>query len=378
MTKLTVPVPGVDRYRTGKPQKPNQAAAAQRQTILPQPPGISPMPRAPLRPQRDGETPVPARVPDPTPHPAPAAPRATTSNAVPRINPAAPASPAPLPPPNTSTPRPATSNAVPRTIPAAPNPASPAPVPAKANPATAGASVLTLEQFLQRYRDLPEKTAALGYCDDQLPVLFDFTQATAGPLLILGDHGCGKTNLLRVLLASAARANPPHQFKYLILGARPDEYGDLAEEGQKAKHCIELLGTYDRQAQRAIVRMAALAEERYNQYRADPPALLVIDDMKFLTTADTDVRLNFEWLVKHGPGVRVWPVVALQTEDALDMGRWTAHFRTRILGTMPEKAANRLGMYPGLAAARLERGKQFGVHVNDSWMRFWAPLANKI
>ncbi len=343
MTKLTYPAPGLDSYRQGKPQEPNRPAITQKQTILPQPAGARPMPHAPLRPLRTSPAPAASPVLSPVASPAPAIPPAARPSA---------AAPRPTPTP------------------------TPTVVVARPNPTPAGISVLNLEQFLQRYRDLPEQTAALGYCDDKLPVLFDFTQASAGPLLILGDHGAGKTNLLRVLLSSAARNSAPHQFKYLIIGSHPEEYASLTEEGKSAKHCLDLLGTYDQQAHKAIVRMAALAEERYNHQRVDPPALVVIDDMKFLTNADTDVRLNFEWLVKHGPAVRVWPVVALQTEAALDMGRWTAHFRTRIIGKMPERAANRLGMYTGLNANALENGKQFGVYVNQSWMRFWAPNAN--
>ncbi len=346
MTKLTYPVPGIDSYRKDNPQEQKRAVTPQRQTYIRQPGENRPMPRAPLRSNQPDRTPV--RTSSSTPAPAP-----TTAPV---------ASPAP--------------STAPRAIPSAAPVTASVPRPfVAAIPTNNGPTVLGLEQFLQRYSDLPEQTAALGYCDDKLPVLFDFTQASAGPLLILGDHGSGKTNLLRVLLSSAAHANAPHQFKYMIIAAHPDEYGTLAEEDIKARHCIDLLGTYDQQAHKAIVRMATLAEERYNHHRVDPPALVVIDDMKFITTADTDVRLNFEWLVKHGPAVHVWPVVALQTESALDMGRWTAHFRTRVIGRMPEKAANRLGMYTGLNANDLHNGKQFGVHVDQTWMRFWVPFA---
>ncbi len=336
MTKLIYPVPGLDSYHKGKPEDKQQTAIPPRKTIVPLPTGTRPASRAPLRTQRTAPAPpAPSRTPLP-PAKSPAAPTTVpspTTSILPSIN-------------------------SPRHIPAPP-----------------GYNALNLEQFLHRYSDLPPHTAALGYCDDKLPVLFDFTQTSAGPLLILGDHRSGKTNLLRVLLTSAARTSNPQAFKYLIIGSNPDEYASLAGDGAKAKHCLDLLGTYDQQAPKAIVRMAALAEERYNQQRVDPPTVVVIDDLKFITNADTDVRLNFEWLVQHGPAVRVWPVVALQTEAALDMGRWTARFRTRIIGKMPEKAANRLGMYSGSNAGALQAGKQFGVYVNQDWMRFWVPFA---
>jgi hypothetical protein len=240
-------------------------------------------------------------------------------------------------------------------------------------PALSRRNVLPIDEFLQRY-PLPSRTAALGYCDNGLPMLFDLTDARTGPLLVLGDREAGKSNLVRVLLRSAAHFNPPADFQYLLITSRPDEYAALAAAGKQSGHCLGSYGTYDQDAAIQIIRMAAMAEERYNSQRPSPAVVIVFDDLRFATGLDCDTRLNFEWLLKHGPPVQIWPVAVQSTQAALDMGRWTTQFRTRLIGNMPEKAAHRLSMYAGLRSDQIMAGNQFGIHIHDTWLRFWVPV----
>jgi hypothetical protein len=234
-------------------------------------------------------------------------------------------------------------------------------------------SLLTTTQFIQRY-PLPPRTAALGYCSDGLPMLFDLTDPRTGPVLVLGDSDTGKSNLVRVLLGSATHFNTPRDFQYLLLTSRPDEYNVLSGHGKKSGHCLGSFGTYDQEAGKQIIRMASMAEERYNNQQPAPAIIVVLDDLRFASGLDCDTRLNFEWLLKHGPPVQIWPVAVLPTQTALDMGRWTSQFRTRLIGKMPERAAHRLSMYDGLRSSQILAGKQFGIHIHDKWLHFWVPV----
>ncbi|HSV86025.1 MAG TPA: FtsK/SpoIIIE domain-containing protein [Levilinea sp.] len=240
-------------------------------------------------------------------------------------------------------------------------------------PVPSGRGALAIDEFLQRY-PLPPRTAALGYCDNGLPMLFDLADPRAGPIMVLGDSESGKSNLVRVLLSSAAHFSTPHDFQYLLFAAHPDEYAGLCETGKQSGHCLGCLGTYDQDACKGIIRMASMAEERYNSDRPAPAIVIVFDDLCFATGLDIDTRLNFEWLLKHGPPVQIWPVALLTTQAALDMGRWTSQFRTRLIGNMPQKAAHRLSMYEGLQSDQILAGKQFGIHIHNSWLRFWVPV----
>jgi hypothetical protein len=233
-------------------------------------------------------------------------------------------------------------------------------------------SVLPMDEFIKRY-PLPPRTAALGYCDNGLPMLFDLTDPRTGPILVLGDSEAGKSNLVRVLLHSAIHFNTPEDFQFLLITSRPSEYTLLSEPGKKSGHCLGSFGTYDQDAGKQIIRMASMAEERYNYQRPEPAVVIIFDDLRFAPGLDCDTRLNFEWLLKHGPPVQIWPVAVQTTQAALDMGRWTSQFRTRLIGNMPERAAHRLCMYNGLRSDQIMAGKQFGIHIHNTWLHFWVP-----
>jgi len=233
-------------------------------------------------------------------------------------------------------------------------------------------SVLPVGEFIQRYA-LPQRTAALGYCDDGLPMLFDLTDPRSGPVLILGDSEAGKSNLAQVLLRTAAHFTPPQDFQYLLITTRPNEYAALSESGKKSGHCLGSFGTYDQVIASEIIRMASLAEQRYNRDGPEPAVVILFDDLRFASGLDCDTRLNFEWLLKHGPPVQIWPVAVLATQAALDMGRWTSQFRTRLIGKMPARAAHRLSMYDGLQSDQILAGRQFAIHIHNTWLRFWVP-----
>jgi hypothetical protein len=243
----------------------------------------------------------------------------------------------------------------------------------KRAPAPSGRNVMNMEQFIQRY-PLPPRTAALGYCEDGLPMLFDLSDARTGPLLVLGDSEAGKSNLVRVILSSATHFNRPSDFQYLLITSRPDEYQGLVERDTQSGHCLGSYAANDQEVGKQLIDMASMAEERYNSQEPAPAVVIVLDDLRFAPGLDCDTRLNFEWLLKHGPPVQIWPVAALTTQAALDMGRWISQFRTRLIGKMPERAAHRLSMYAGLRSSQMMAGRQFGIHIYDHWLRFWVPV----
>lgn len=239
-------------------------------------------------------------------------------------------------------------------------------------PARLQQDTLAMGEFLQRY-PLPPRTAAIGYCDNGLPMLFDLADARTGPLLVLGDSASGKSNLARVLLASAIHNNPPQDFQYLLIADRPDEYAGLSDGAKQSGHCLGCYATSDQDTSQAIINVASIAEERYNSDRPAPAMIVVMDDLRFTPGLDIDTRLNFEWLLKHGPPVQIWPVALLATQAALDMGRWISHFRTRLIGNMPQKAAHRLSLHEGIRSDQMLAGKQFCLYIHNSWLCFWTP-----
>lgn len=247
------------------------------------------------------------------------------------------------------------------------------PRPAPTDPGLLGTQ-LSVAQFLRRVGRLPAKTAAVGLCEDGLPVLFDLSDARTGPLLITGEEGSGKTRLLQNLLRTLVNANAASTVQYLIIAARPEEYDTLAGQGLRTGHCQGLYGPDEPEAAEAILRLAELAEKRYQERRPAPAILLVIDGLESITAFEEGIASNFEWLVKNGPAVQVWPVGALSTAAALTMKPWIRYFRTRLVGHMPGNAAERLGLPPQAAVETLQNGRQFTVRVGGKWLKFWLPL----
>jgi hypothetical protein len=231
---------------------------------------------------------------------------------------------------------------------------------------------VTLEQFLKANAGLPPRTAAFGVCPDGLPVLFDLTDGRSGPILVTGDPGCGKTTLMRVLLKSASAFNAAHEVKFIVLTPKPQEFEDVANQGTRSGHCLGVHKDDSLPAEEWIFRMSALVERRLSSRQFNPPVLMVIDDLQFVNRAGADVRLNLEWILKHGPSVQIWPVVSLPTDAAAKMGRWTQHFHTRMIGKMSNAAAEHLGSLPGLEAEHLDV-LQLAVVIQDHWLQFRLP-----
>jgi hypothetical protein len=234
-------------------------------------------------------------------------------------------------------------------------------------------SGLTVEQILERYTHIPAQTIILGICEDGLPVLFDLMDDHPGPLLITGDAGCGKTMLMQNMVKIAVSLNSPFEVKYATITSNPEEWSGFLGNDSRS-HCFASHADYDENAGNTIMRLAEIAEQRRCGREEGPAILLMIDDLRFIAKADFDVRLNFEWLLKSGPSLQIWPVVSLPTAAAMEMSRVVSYFRTRIIGKMPAGTRTKLTLYDGLSTENLQTGKQFAVRVQDDWLKFWLPV----
>ncbi len=233
---------------------------------------------------------------------------------------------------------------------------------------------MNLAQFLLRFNRLPKLTLPIGINEEGNPVLFDLKDPRPGPILVLGDAPDGSTNFLR-LLASAIDANEDAaDIKFMVISSQPERWNEWIGALKVPECCLGALSSADGEADEWVIRLAERVEQRLNGRRMNGPILFMIDNFDFITHADTDVRLNFEWLCSNGPEAQIWPVFTLPTLQALEMGRWIRYFRTRVIGKIANPAAARLSIYSGLDTGEFDSERQFAIRVQDRWLNFWLPI----
>ncbi len=226
----------------------------------------------------------------------------------------------------------------------------------------------SLDQLLMRTGPLPPYTALLGLCADGRPYLFDLRNPKPGSILISGGGLCGKTALLKTVLASAARLNPPEKVKFGVLSARPEEWDDFLT----GRHCLGVLPVGAEGAGALIEDLANLCLRRManpDANRPEPVLVLAIDDLPALQRAQPGESMeSLAWLAECGPGCGIW-VLATRCagQNPPEPGE---SFHTRIFGQYAQEEG-----LPGAGfdIPDLEPG-QFALPSARGWLRFWSPM----
>jgi hypothetical protein len=262
-------------------------------------------------------------------------------------------------------------------------PANPFSRPAAAAPAVSPSAVPAaggeegapeLGSVLERLANLPAQTAILGVCDDRLPVLLDLSDPAPGAILVASDDDTLRLRLLRTLLQTAAALNSPRSVQFLVLSSAPEVWRAWLDHLDIARHCLGVDGLLEGSADRWLLKLSNWADQRRTGSNG-PAVILVVDDLAAVPKMEYDARVNFDWLVKEGPAVRIWPVSALAVEDAPELVRWVRLFKTRILGPAADPALYRqLASVDEQEGAALVDETQFAVRINENWLKFRIPV----
>jgi hypothetical protein len=226
----------------------------------------------------------------------------------------------------------------------------------------------TLETVLMK--DPPEFSALLGLCEDGLPFLLDLTNPAPGAILLTAGAASGKTELIRSLLVSASRMNPPERVAFSVIAAQPEEYLDLGQ----LEHCQEVFPVEDPAVDGLIADLVALVEARKRDGPQGPALILAIDDLAaLLPFLEEQAFSSLYWLIRHGPRYRVWTLAALPSAQVNQIEpRYLTAFRTRLFGHMlDERLARTLANDDDLATRDLVRGSQFFIPYDGDWLRCW-------
>ena len=225
----------------------------------------------------------------------------------------------------------------------------------------------TLSEILEEIGPLPREALLLGIASDGLPILLNLYDSHPGPILVLGDSGAGKTNLLQTVARSAASTHDPNHLQYGVITTHVEEWEGM----EQTPHNVGVFPVDHPNAQDLILSLASWAHTNKNTRQS---VLLLVDGLEEVANLDSDAVQNFRWLLLRGPARRVWPIIALRAEGHEQVVSWLQNFRTRIFGQITdEHLARALGADKIAALNQLEPRIQFSLPENGNWLRFWLP-----
>lgn len=224
----------------------------------------------------------------------------------------------------------------------------------------------SLNQALSEFGEMPSEAMFMGVASDGLPMLLNLHDAVPGPLLVLGDAGAGKTNLLQVIAHSAGMMHQPSNLQFGVVTNHPGEWNGV----EKIPNNVGVFPLYATSSEEFILSLASWA---HGNKTSSQSVLLLLDDLEAATNLDFDARQNLRWLLLRGPARRVWPIVTLNPSRLDSLHPWLELFRTRVFGSIrDENIVNRLKARDAKLPT-LHNGAEFTLREGDQWLRFWLP-----
>ncbi len=226
---------------------------------------------------------------------------------------------------------------------------------------------MSLRETLGKFGNLPSGALFLGAAYDGLPILLNLNDPTPGPILIMGDQGSGKTDLLRMIAQSTEEIHSPKEVQFGVISNHPKEWNGY----EKNSNCMGIFPSYSNDADDFILSLADWAHHNRSEKRF---ALLLIDDLEAVTQMNDDVQQNLRWLLLRGPNRRVWPIVTLNAGRRSQVLPWMDAFRTKLFGAVKNlRSAEAILPASGADLHLLEPGQEFILYENRQWVKFWIP-----
>lgn len=223
-----------------------------------------------------------------------------------------------------------------------------------------------LSEVLAEYGPMPREALFLGVASDGLPVLLNLHDPVPGPLLIMGDPGAGKTNLLQIVARAAAIMHQPEDLQFGVLTGHPEEWSAF----DRIPNNVGIFPLYGNSSQDFLLSLASWA---HGNHSSNQVVLLLLDDLEAAANLDFDARQNLRWLLLRGPARRVWPLVTVNPHRMDGIQPWLEAFHTRIFGSMQDTQRARQLSLEQADLHTLNMGSQFSMREGNHWLRFWIP-----
>ena len=223
-----------------------------------------------------------------------------------------------------------------------------------------------LSKVLAEYGPMPREALFFGVASDGLPMLLNLHDPVPGPLLIIGDPGAGKTNLLHIVARAAGIMHQPEDLQFGVLTSHPEEWNAY----ERIPNNVGIFPLYGNSSQDFLLSLASWA---HGNHSSNQVVLLLLDDLEAAANMDFDARQNLRWLLLRGPSRRVWPIVTVNPDRIDGIQPWLEAFHTRIFGSILDTPrASQLAIEKA-DLHTLNMGTQFSMREGNHWLRFWIP-----
>jgi len=182
-----------------------------------------------------------------------------------------------------------------------------------------------LESALDKFQPLPREALFLGIASDGSPLLLNLFDPSAGPILLVGDSGVGKTTFLRNIAWSVNVLHAPRKVQYGILTANPEGWWHMA-------HYPTCIAVFNLMNQEATAYLSSLQAWSIANRVRKQAVLVLLDGLEMIESALPQARRLMRWVPKNGPASLVWPIVTLNAELLPEVQDWLGVFQTHIFG----------------------------------------------
>lgn len=230
-------------------------------------------------------------------------------------------------------------------------------------------SLPSLQEILSSSSPITPSNIIIGLCQDGRPLTLELDNPAPGSILIGGDPRSGKTRLLRSVLNSVVLINQPRDVQFTIIAQNLSEYREFDHQ-----YCQALVSPHDPNIASQIEDLVSLVQNRKASRLLTPAILVIIDDLSSLVKElDHQAFSRLNYLIRHGPRSRVWPLASLST-NAVNMvdPRMIAAFRSRLTGsTSNQQLAELLAGQPKPPVDQLTPGVMFTTLLGSEWLYIW-------
>ncbi|RIK32676.1 MAG: hypothetical protein DCC56_02345 [Anaerolineae bacterium] len=223
-----------------------------------------------------------------------------------------------------------------------------------------------LSKVLEGLGAMPPEGLFMGMASDGLPMLLNLHDAVPGPLLVAGDAGAGKTDLLQIIARAAGITHTPNALQFGVMTNHPEEWNGF----ERIPNSAGIYPLYADSSQEFLLTLVAWARGSKTESQS---VLLLLDDLEAATNLDFEARQTLRWLFLRGPARRVWPIVTLNANRCEAIQPWLEAFHTRIFGSIKDDRRAQQLMANGADLPTLNNNAKFTLREGNHWLRFWLP-----